>query len=260
MAWTSPRTWADGEVPTATQFNQEFRDNFNELALHKHDGGSGSGASTLGGTVGLNHVSFANGAAPGAPTGGFIRVFGSNDTLGWVNSASAVRYAANSTHEHTGSWVQPTATGSGTTFDVLHSSGGTATGWSIFTPQSALPTNTFVTVATATMTLGGNGSRAVFVYAGFILYSQTAAARPVQLRGEYSTDTGSSWTQFDGGVNPIRHTLSTIGAYHYHAAGTFTGQTGTILFRAQVNATNTGVGNQPVPVHSTIVFTEFQIK
>lgn len=44
MAWTAPRTWASGEVPTAAQFNAHIRDNFGALDQHSHDGSAGDGA------------------------------------------------------------------------------------------------------------------------------------------------------------------------------------------------------------------------
>ena len=31
MAWTTPRTWVDGEIPNQGQFNEQIRDNFNAL-------------------------------------------------------------------------------------------------------------------------------------------------------------------------------------------------------------------------------------
>ena len=32
MAWTSPRTWTNGEIPTQTEMNTHVRDNFNAVA------------------------------------------------------------------------------------------------------------------------------------------------------------------------------------------------------------------------------------
>lgn len=49
MAWTSPKTWADDDVPTATEFNQQLRDNFTLLKTVRDSAGrlSGLNSSTL---------------------------------------------------------------------------------------------------------------------------------------------------------------------------------------------------------------------
>lgn len=37
-AWTAPRTWTNGEIPTATMFNTHLRDNLNALRPHTTKG------------------------------------------------------------------------------------------------------------------------------------------------------------------------------------------------------------------------------
>lgn len=52
MAWSAPRTWIVGEVPTADLMNQEIRDNLSFLGnSHDHTGDAGDG-----GSLGQGHV------------------------------------------------------------------------------------------------------------------------------------------------------------------------------------------------------------
>ena len=44
MAWTTPRTWVDGEIPNQGQFNEQIRDNFN--ALYERTIGAASARAT----------------------------------------------------------------------------------------------------------------------------------------------------------------------------------------------------------------------
>lgn len=64
MAWTTPRTWADGLEVTATILNTEIRDNLDHLSTHVHDGSAGSGPSAL---SGLDTITFDDVTAPAAP-------------------------------------------------------------------------------------------------------------------------------------------------------------------------------------------------
>ena len=43
MAWTTPRTWTDGEIPTAAILNTHITDNLNALSTHTHSGAAGDG-------------------------------------------------------------------------------------------------------------------------------------------------------------------------------------------------------------------------
>jgi hypothetical protein len=110
MAWTAPRTWADGELPTAAQFNSNFRDNLNELALHAHQGGSGSGSASMGP---LNAVTLLDTAAVAPTNASYVSLGGHSATLAWINSASATFVVSNDTHEHTGSWAAGSSSGCG---------------------------------------------------------------------------------------------------------------------------------------------------
>ena len=44
MAWTTPRTWVDGEIPNQGQFNEQIRDNMN--ALYERTIGAASARAT----------------------------------------------------------------------------------------------------------------------------------------------------------------------------------------------------------------------
>ena len=44
MAWTTPRTWVDGEIPNQGQFNEQIRGNFN--ALYERTIGAATGRAT----------------------------------------------------------------------------------------------------------------------------------------------------------------------------------------------------------------------
>lgn len=66
MAWTSPRTWANGLVVTATILNTEIRDNLLELSTHIHDGSAGEGDDELAGVDSITLDDITDPAAPGA--------------------------------------------------------------------------------------------------------------------------------------------------------------------------------------------------
>lgn len=159
MAWSAPRTWTAGEVPTAAQLNTDLRDNLNELALHNHSGGSGSGTAQLGP---VNWVTFIGSAVPAAPGAGTTRVFASSTLMGWINSGGTF-FASTSGHEH--------AIGSGTVSVAGHTS--TAATASILLPNvftvvgSAAASATLLSQA---FTFGGAGSRAVVISAQIVAY------------------------------------------------------------------------------------------
>ncbi len=241
MAWTTPRTWADGELPTAAQFNAHFRDNLNELALHAHGGGSGSGTNTLGP---INGVTYRNIAAPGGAGGTYVRTFATNGTVGWVEPGGGAFLAANATHEHTlsiGSNIAGSSVMTGTTITNIP-----------FTAAAPLSTagytSTFRTgwsSATATITIGGTGRFVAVVVAQSVYLGTTAAAAPtgtgsfrlVEQRDGTGSSIISTWqmtahptarafvstTQIKGSVLPS-------GSYRYYVEA-----------RASAQVNNTGV-------------------
>ena len=148
MAWTAPRTWASGEIPTAAQLNTDLRDNLNELSKHAHGGGSGSGTAALGNLVSMT---FIDAAAPSAPGGTLTRVYSSSTALFWRN-AGGIFGISTAGHEHS------IAIGS------FNSTAGASATAGIY--YGTLTTNNaFATVAVFTSTVGGTGSRALVTFA-----------------------------------------------------------------------------------------------
>ena len=153
MAWTAPRTWASGEIPTAAQLNTDLRDNLNELSRHAHGGGSGSGTAALGNLVSMT---FIDAAAPAAPGGTLTRLYSSSTALFWRN-AGGIYSASTAGHEHsiaTGTIILGgnTATAATAVVDVVNS-------------YTAIASGGVTTLLTQTATWGGTGSRAIIVSA-----------------------------------------------------------------------------------------------
>jgi hypothetical protein len=160
MAWNVPRSWTDGEVVTDTIFNQELKDNFDQMGTHAHSGSAGDGASILGS---LNTVVFSDGTADPTAAGTLIRNGSSlkwhNDTLVIVVAGTAGSgtpsqrsvgtgglEAAGGTHVHT-----PTAVG---TVAGALTNVGTSTAQA-FGGITGLNTAGFQNMATGTITPGG---------------------------------------------------------------------------------------------------------
>ena len=154
MVWTAPRTWASGEVVTAAALNTDLRDDLNELTLHKHAGGSGSGSATLGNLV---TVDFIDAAVPAAPGGTLTRVFSSATLFGWIN-AGGTFLVATSSHEHSIASATIVATG-----HLVATTGGgtTITNWGTISGSGT------TTLIASVFTASGTGSRTVLV-AGFV--------------------------------------------------------------------------------------------
>ena len=100
MAWTAPIKAIVGTLIDAPGMNTYWSNNFSELDQNDHGGGSGSGTRALGGTVGLTTVTFANAAAPAAPTGTLTRLFSSGSMLGWRSSGGTARMGVDTNHTH----------------------------------------------------------------------------------------------------------------------------------------------------------------
>ena len=78
MAWTSPRTWVAGEVPTAALLNTYLRDNQTILSGHGHTGSAGDGTRALKPQT-INLVATGTPSAPGTGT---MILYGSADRIG----------------------------------------------------------------------------------------------------------------------------------------------------------------------------------
>ena len=82
MVWSSPESWVAGQMVTAALLNLNVRDNLEELDLHSHSGGSGSGTAAIGNLV---TMTFIDGALPGAP-GGTLSILASSATNLYIRS------------------------------------------------------------------------------------------------------------------------------------------------------------------------------
>ena len=170
MVWTAPRTWTSGEVVTAAALNTDLRDNMNELVLHRHSGGSGSGSNALGS---LTSVDFIAAAVPAAPGGTLTRAFATATLFGWINAGGTL-YAATSGHTHAFADIAVVSTGNQTA-----AGGGTSV--EVF---SAIVASATTTLIVTTYTSGGTGSRTVFVLGivGFQNVLATGGTNTFELR------------------------------------------------------------------------------
>ena len=100
MVWTNITVFIVGSMVTHSTLNTMLRDNMNELVLHSHMGGSGSGTAAIGNLI---YITSIDAAAPGAP-GGTLTYLASSATALIMRSgaAGAVRAFSNSTHTHGG--------------------------------------------------------------------------------------------------------------------------------------------------------------
>ena len=100
MAWTTPKTWADGDIPDADDLNTHIKDNLNALSTHDHGGAAGDGAAALGD---LNSLTFVNqGSTPSAPGSTKLVAFIESETLKIRAGASGAATAvALTSHTHT---------------------------------------------------------------------------------------------------------------------------------------------------------------
>ena len=166
MAWSAPRTWASGEIPTAAQLNTDLRDNLNELSRHAHGGGSGSGTAALGNLVSMT---FIDAAAPAAPGGTLTRVYSSSTGLFWRN-AGGIYSASTAGHEHSVATASAFATGSENAGSVA------ALGLNLSHYGSLGTAGTYSTYLTQTATYGGTGSRAYIAFASISIFNANVAA------------------------------------------------------------------------------------
>src|SRR3990167_10598347 len=225
MAWTAPVTWVDGQIPTAALFNQQFRDNHNELALHAHAGGSGSGTAALGP---LSNATFSDAPAPTGAGGTVTRVYSTVGTVGWVSASGSVFLAANTTHEHILTAVQTlpangSSTGTGSSIDAHEVTRVNATAHVVSSAATLA-----ASMAVQTATIGGNGSRRVFISGAVVTYESNNGSGTVRfsiLRDStvLTTALGIYATASNQAV-PVRMSTSEVldtGSYTYSIRGSF---------------------------------------
>ena len=99
MAWTTPRTWTDGEIPTAAVLNTHIRDNLNALSTHTHSGAAGDGNDEM---TGVDTITIDDsGSTPAAPGSSKVKIFSDSETLKVRAGASgAATVVSLSTHTH----------------------------------------------------------------------------------------------------------------------------------------------------------------
>lgn len=163
----------------------------NELALHDHSGGSGSGTRALGGSAtGLTVVYIRDGAAPGTPTGTISAVFTTGSRLAMLSSGGTVVLFATSGHEHTSSSVQSL---------VVHNLAGVNQGLNISYDHNAAT----ATVSTS-LAVGGSGKRTVSIVGGASIAYQTGSLRLVVNRAGTAIGTFNSGALTDSGTSVSR--------------------------------------------------------
>jgi hypothetical protein len=99
MAWTTPKTWADGDIPDADDLNTHIKDNLNVVSTHTHSGAAGDGSADL---SGLDTQTFDNqGSTPAAPGSNKVKLFSESETLKIRAGASGAATALSLTsHSH----------------------------------------------------------------------------------------------------------------------------------------------------------------
>ena len=100
MAWTTPRTWADGEIPTAALMNTHIKDNLNAVSTHTHSGAAGDGSAAL---SGVDTITLADqGSTPSAPGSSKLVLFSESGILKQrVGAAGAATIISVTGHGHT---------------------------------------------------------------------------------------------------------------------------------------------------------------
>ena len=99
MAWTTPRTWTDGEIPTATILNAQIKANHEFLATHTHTGAAGMGSSSL---APIYITTTDQGSDPDAPGSSKLVVYSQSGLLKSRAGASGSEKVYSTTdHTHT---------------------------------------------------------------------------------------------------------------------------------------------------------------
>lgn len=217
MAWTAAKTWTDGEVPDAADLNA-ISDNLDAYAQHGHNASSGSGANTL---APLDRVTYLQRGDVGSAGTAVITWFDASSSLVWRDATGSIYRGANAGHEHTGSMITPGGATSGATRWPLQGSnvrishqfgsvgiigtGTAATSTAITNFTTQINPN-----ATATLTVGGSGTRGLVAYGWMFLNSRDANNRTVHLQmvAEYAgtnyatAPTGSHMSVTVGSFSP----------------------------------------------------------
>ena len=149
MAWTTPKTWADGDIPDADDLNTHIKANLDVLSTHAHSGAAGDGSAAL---APITTVTFVNqGSTPAAPGSTKVNIFSESETLKVREGASGAAVAISlATHTHTqASGASNTNTKNGAT-GLGTSYSGSSKGCSItVTPSDSTGSARYLQVITA---------------------------------------------------------------------------------------------------------------
>jgi len=156
---------------TKALLDTHLRDNLNELALHDHSGGSGSGTRALGGSAtGLVSIYLRDGAAPGTPTGTISVVYTTGSRLAMLSSGGTAVLFATSGHEHAATLVSTAGFGTGTHNSAYSTS-------AEFQFGTAIPSASLTTLVSTALAIGGTGRRAIAWYASVVYLNTTGSFR-----------------------------------------------------------------------------------
>jgi len=161
MAWTTPATWTDGEIPDANKLNAQIKNNHTFLSTHTHSGASGDGSASLAPTT----ITYPNqGSDPAAPGSGKLITFEAGDLFkSRAGTSGAVKTYSTTDHTHT---IQSQAVG-----------------------------GTLANTATSLSTTGATNS---YVQVGSVTYTPATSASGVGLVGTVSGYTqngvGEDWS------------------------------------------------------------------
>jgi hypothetical protein len=99
MAWTTPATWTDGEIPDADKLNAQIKNNHLFLSTHTHSGVAGQGSASLAPTS----LTLPNqGSDPDAPGSSKLIIYEQGDLLKSRAGASGAEKVYSTTdHTHT---------------------------------------------------------------------------------------------------------------------------------------------------------------
>jgi hypothetical protein len=137
MAWTNPKTWADGEIPDEDVMNTHIRDNLNALSTHSHSGAAGDGSADLAGVDSI--TTDDQGSTPSAPGSNKVIIFSEGGVLKMRAGASGSALTFSTTdHTHTVTESTQTKTSSAASTGIASSyAGGSAQQSVTFTPTSS---------------------------------------------------------------------------------------------------------------------------
>jgi hypothetical protein len=143
MAWTNPKTWADGEIPDEDVMNTHIRDNLNALSAHTHSGAAGDGSADLAGVDSI--TTDDQGSTPSAPGSNKVIIFSEGGVLKMRAGASGSALTFSTTdHTHTVAESTQTKTSSTASTAVATSyAGGSAQQSVTFTPTSSTGSEKF---------------------------------------------------------------------------------------------------------------------